>query len=192
MKSVSEWNEIYKRGAHWEKGHLSQVKKFIKYLKKGAKILEIGCGSGRDSIFLAKKGFDVVGIDISAEAIKKAKAKSKGYSNLSLIRGRAEHLPFKTSSFDAVYSIWTLQFCPLKQAAKEIYRVLKKGGIAYLAFILSTERDGKVKHKIEKDKVLQTYKKFRLITSQEFRTKDKDERGFHWHENLILILKRNK
>jgi ubiquinone/menaquinone biosynthesis C-methylase UbiE len=191
-KSIIRWDQAYKQGTHWEVGPSRSVKEFVNYLKKGTKVLDLGCGSGRDSIYLAKKGYEVVGLDVSAEAIKKARSKaSSSYSNLHFIEGKAEKLPFEVESFDAVYSTWTLQFCPLAEPASEIYRVIKKDGVAYLAFILATKHEGKTSKRIEKEEVLQTYKKFKLIASQEFEIEDHHEKGRpHWHENLVLILKK--
>ena len=45
----------------------------IEYLPKNGKILELGCGIGKDPIYLAKKGFNITALDFSQEAIKKAK-----------------------------------------------------------------------------------------------------------------------
>src|SRR5829696_8643301 len=50
------------------------IDKLIKHLnpKKDARILDVACGKGRHSIFLAKKGFDVTGIDLSEYSIEEA------------------------------------------------------------------------------------------------------------------------
>ena len=56
-------------------------KELVELIKKGkikpCKVLDVGCGEGFYSIYLAKKGFEVVGIDISEKAIKYAKQNAK-------------------------------------------------------------------------------------------------------------------
>jgi len=69
----------------------SPISNFIKLLKdagyrpKSTRVLDIGCGKGRNSIYLAKQGFTVIGADFSTEAVKEAKKRSLalGLSNLS-------------------------------------------------------------------------------------------------------------
>lgn len=114
---------------------------FLRIIKKGGsrkkKILEIGCGNGRDSLFLAQNGFNVTGIDLSREAIRLARKNSK----TSKIRGKvsfkqadAEKLPFPARAFDGVYSIGVLHSTNLGKSLSEIARVLKTGGVALLHF----------------------------------------------------------
>ena len=71
-------------------------KKILKYAD--GKILDIGCGAGRHSLFLQKKGCSVVGMDFSKLAIKVSKI--RGLKNCVL--ASAFSLPFKKNSFDSV------------------------------------------------------------------------------------------
>lgn len=104
---------------------------------KPGKILEIGCGSGRNLLPFAKQGFDCYGIDFSKNMIKFAKEYCKKYNfKINLKKARAEELPFQDSSFDYVLSIATLHHLNRKEqelAVKEMARVLKPGGIALVA-----------------------------------------------------------
>ncbi|MGD9731963.1 MAG: class I SAM-dependent methyltransferase [Desulfamplus sp.] len=52
---------------------------------KAVKILDIGCGTGRHSIELAKRGYEVVGIDLSESQLAKAKEKASSFSNLKVL-----------------------------------------------------------------------------------------------------------
>jgi SAM-dependent methyltransferase len=59
-------------------------------LKKGALILDVGCGTGRHAVELAKRGYVVTGIDVSAKMLAKAAEKAKAANvNVNLIRGDA-------------------------------------------------------------------------------------------------------
>jgi len=102
------------------------IRKIFKYIKKGSKILEVGCGVGQVSNFLVEKEYDVTGVDISSLFINEAKkhGKAKFYA------GDSTKLPFKDKSFDAVISAETLEHIPNpRKALYEMSRVLRKGGI---------------------------------------------------------------
>jgi len=59
------------------KKNSKKINQIIKIIPKKSKILEVGCGEGNHSIYLAKKGFDVIAIDSSKNAIEFAKKKIK-------------------------------------------------------------------------------------------------------------------
>lgn len=110
----------------------------IKYAKFGAdsNILEVGSGNGTISIQLAEKfKSKVKGIDLSGIRVENAKellkTKSKEIQKRVLFeKSSATHLPFKDETFSHVWSQATIYHVHDKEKAlKEIYRVLKKGGI---------------------------------------------------------------
>lgn len=112
------------------------VEEVVKYSDKG-KILDAGCGTGNFSIALAKKGYDVVGIDYAEGMLKRAREKkeSAGIQNIELRRfDLEEKLIFPDACFDLVISIHTLYAVKNpEQAIKEYHRVLRPNG----RFILS-------------------------------------------------------
>ncbi len=187
MKRLS-WDNTYKKGAHWE-ALPKDSKRLLPYLKKGNKVLDLGCGSGRDSIFLANQGFKVWGIDISKEAIRKAKGK-KNKVNFQV--GDATKLSFGDEFFDAVYSGWVLHFIALEKPSREIYRILKKGGIACLGFILNTKiiRTGEVKKYYPKKGILDAYASFKILKIEKISVKDLKGEEPHTHDAIILLLEK--
>ncbi len=186
--SDKTWDKVYKKGAQWEE-QPEDSKRLLPYLKKGDNVLDLGCGSGRESIFLAKQGFKVWGIDISKEAIKKAQAKAE---KVNFQIGNANEIPFENEFFNAVYSGWVLHFIPLEKPAKEIYRVLKKGGVACLGFLLNTKaiRIEKFTEFYSEKEILDAYKDFKILKSEKFTSKDLEDEHPHTHDAIILILKK--
>lgn len=94
-------------------------------------ILEVGCGRGDFSLFLAEKGAKVHGTDFSDSAIDIAKAKLKGGGEVEFSVVDAQQMPFQDETFDVIYSCECLEHIPNPELAlQEMFRTLKKGGIA--------------------------------------------------------------
>ena len=105
-----------------------------KSMDKPVRILDVGCGTGYFVVLLGKEGFEVTGIDLTQEMIKKAKELIRDHEpypeNVQVMEMDAEKLSFEDESFDAVVTrnlTWTLPH-PI-EAYQEWYRVLKKGGM---------------------------------------------------------------
>ena len=97
------------------------------------KILECGCGTGTISVFLAKRGAAVWGVDISPEAISAAKIRAEANgirANIKFELMPVEDLSFPVEMFDYVFGSQVLHHLEIGVAAKEIYRVLRKEGQA--------------------------------------------------------------
>jgi ubiquinone/menaquinone biosynthesis C-methylase UbiE len=95
------------------------------------KVLDVGAGTGRFSILLAKEGYDVTGLDQSQEMLNTIDQKSREQNlNISLIKGDAFKLPFEDNTFDACTSIRVLwHFENPEDLIKEMVRVTKKDGV---------------------------------------------------------------
>lgn len=131
----------------------SDVLRFFKYLKKEAKIdlqglyiLDLGCGAGRNSNYLAQLGNAVAGIDISKTAIALAESRARAMkisSQVSYIVGdMGADYPFPDEYFDLILDITSSNSLNEKERSnyiKEVYRVLKKDG--YL-FVRGLRKDG--------------------------------------------------
>jgi SAM-dependent methyltransferase len=97
---------------------------------RGRRVLDVGCGTGRLSAWLAESGADVVGVDATPEMIDVALRLVPG-AHFELIDGAT--LPFDDDDFDVVVTAYVLQYyvrggSPL---VHEIARVLRPGGCVY-------------------------------------------------------------
>ena len=73
-----DWNEIYDRDEFFYGREPNDfIKRFCNLIPKHGKVLELACGEGRNSVFLAKQGFSVDAIDSSEVAIEKGKQLAK-------------------------------------------------------------------------------------------------------------------
>lgn len=108
-----------------------EFKFLFDYAKKNEKVLDVGCGNGRFSKYL--EGTDYTGVDFSKNLISEAK---KRFPDKKFIVGDVLSLPFQDNYFDKVYSIAVIHQIPKEEyrekALKEIKRVLKKNGTAYI------------------------------------------------------------
>lgn len=97
------------------------------------KVLEIGIGDGSDFQRWIECGADVTGIDFSSEAIKLARKRTETFGlndkDFNIMQSDAERLPFKSDTFDVVYSWGVLHHTSdTRKALTESFRILKKGG----------------------------------------------------------------
>jgi ubiquinone/menaquinone biosynthesis C-methylase UbiE len=100
---------------------------------RGRIVLDFGCGSGENSLLLARRGANVVGVDISLSLIELAERRLQlnGMGGAAtFVVGSAHDLPLQTGSADVVFGIAILHHLDLATTSREIHRVLKKGGRA--------------------------------------------------------------
>lgn len=137
--------------------NLSYIEKQLKfYLENfnGNRILDVGCGHGRDASYFSEKGFDVVGIDLSEELLKTARENSPK-SRFYLMDMR--HLDFYSNLFDGIWACSSFLHVPYKDAEstlKGFNRVLKPEGLMFLCVL---EGEGE---KMEKTMKFQEYERF--------------------------------
>ncbi len=128
--------------ALWEKGDFTRIAATMREsgealvekfgITKGLKVLDLGCGDGTTAIPAAKRGAEVLGVDIASNLVAagNTRAKELGLSNCRFQEGDASALHgLNDQSFDLVVSIFGAMFAPKPfDVAKEMARVARRGG----------------------------------------------------------------
>ena len=100
-------------------------------LKPGARVIDLGCGSGTFTALLVHAGYNCVGLDISAKLLEVGRRK---HPQIEFVAGDIEHMPFPRESFDgALLSGVVHHFPDPSPCAKETFRLLRPRG-RFLAF----------------------------------------------------------
>lgn len=112
----------------------TQIRLLESNSKLGKKVLDLGCGTGALTLRLAESGYEVTGVDISAQMLDQLARRSKKL-NLTLVEADIFSLPFNEASFDAAVSRWVLpHFSDWSAAVRQVSRVLKPGGVFIFDF----------------------------------------------------------
>jgi ubiquinone/menaquinone biosynthesis C-methylase UbiE len=100
--------------------------------KPGARILEIGCGTGHALCWLSNAGWRVTGIDLSSGMLSKARmTTNRANLQIDLCQGDALGLPFVESSYNAIFISFTLELFPDEEISgvlSECHRLLRQDG----------------------------------------------------------------
>jgi SAM-dependent methyltransferase len=128
--------------ALWEKGDFTRIAASMREsgealvgtlgLKKGLKVLDLGCGDGTTALPAAKLGADVLGVDIAGNLVEAGnrRAQEAGLTNIRFQEGDATNLAgLQDKTFDLIVSIFGAMFAPKPfDVAKEMVRVTRPGG----------------------------------------------------------------
>jgi len=204
MKPFDYLNEYYNNydedgrliSRHGQVEYLTTLRYIQKYLHLGMKILEVGAGTGRYSVALAKLGCPVEAVELIPHNIDVFKQKITAEDCITVRQGNAKDLScFADASFDItlllgpMYHLYTVG--DQRQALAEALRVTKKGGLLFAAYCISDAslinygfKGGRIFEII--DKGLINTKTFKTISNPEdvfqlYRKEDIDAliAGFH-------------
>ncbi|MBI2941864.1 MAG: class I SAM-dependent methyltransferase [Chloroflexi bacterium] len=107
---------------------LSLIQTLLPPTGQGAKVLDLGCGTGRLSLHLRELGYDAVAVDSSAEMLAAARAKPGG-KQIAWLQGDAGALPLAARAFDAVVALrMAFHFPDLRLLLGAAIGVVKSGG----------------------------------------------------------------
>src|SRR5205823_4605799 len=98
---------------------------------RGLRVLDYGCGHGMAAVVLARRGARVTGFDLSPGYLEEAGARAAANGvQVCLTQADGERLPFADGAFDRVWGNAVLHHLDLDRAGRELFRVLRPGGLA--------------------------------------------------------------
>ncbi|WEL19214.1 class I SAM-dependent methyltransferase [Candidatus Nanohalococcus occultus] len=116
--------------------YIGMMDRFGKLIGENGKVLDAGCGHGRDIRHFNDIGLNAVGIDIAEDLLEDASRKG-----LEVAKMDVRDLSFDDETFDGIWCNSVLHFLnpaagDMQQALKELTRILKTGGVLYINFKL--------------------------------------------------------
>ncbi len=136
----NEWAD-QGRGEEMEHHHISITEQTLAMmgLRPGQRVLDLGCGAGWASRLLAQMvgagetpGM-VVGVDVSDEMVRRARATSAAFQNLMFVVGSAQQIPWEENFFDKVLSVESFYYySDQDRALAELFRVMAPMGEFYI------------------------------------------------------------
>lgn len=140
-QEFNRWAEAGE-GKKMERHHLDITEKTIRLmdLRPGERVLDLGCGSGWATRLLARlvgegpEGFgQVVGLDVSDEMIRQARAASREFDNILYVWGSAQQIPWEENFFDKVLSVESFYYYPdQNRVLAELFRVMAPHGRLFI------------------------------------------------------------
>jgi tellurite methyltransferase len=175
-----------------------EVKELVPYLKKDAKILDVGCGDGRHALYLASLGFQVDAFDLSKNAIEKIDyLKQKNNLNIHTWVCDVLDYPFRYS-YDLIIVHGVLQFID-KTKQPQVIELLKKwtnvNGYHVIALFTDEEpipddlKDVMVG--VFKNEEIKDYSNWKTLMFENKKFHDEHENGIkHLHAMNKLVVKK--
>lgn len=144
-------------------------------LVNGEKVLDAGCGPGRDTEYFIENGLEAVGIDLAEKMIEYARKNKKGEFHLMDI----QDLIFEDEEFDGVWCNQVIQFFSpgeMENAISELKRVLNPGGKLYISFKIGEGEFIREKYGSEvKHHLISEEKAKQMLKSKGFKILDKNK-----------------
>jgi SAM-dependent methyltransferase len=128
---TEEWNARYRAG-EFSMEPAPLLVEAVRDVPAG-RALDLACGAGRNAIFLAERGWDVIAIDGAAEAIRLLRERNTTIDARVIDLEQTERIPFDDASFDLVAILYFLH----RPLFAEARRVLRTGGLLIAAARMS-------------------------------------------------------
>lgn len=181
--TIKTYNKIAQsyNSTHLDPSFWKSEFKLFKNLIPGNKIIDLGCGAGRDATLFLENNFDYTGLDASSEMLKEARKRSP---TGKFVLGDFHQLNFPDESFDGFWAAASLLHAPKKDiedVLNGIRHILKPGGVGFISLKETRNIDEGV---IKEDKYGGIKRYFSFYTSKELADILK-KTGFVVIKNLI-------
>jgi SAM-dependent methyltransferase len=154
--TLEEWNARYGANADIARDPAQLLVDAAGDLPPG-RALDLACGAGRNALWLAARGWEVVAIDGAAEAIRILQAENASVDARVLDLETGEPLPFEDESFDLVAILYYLH----RPLFAEARRVVKRGGLVVCAVKMTGT------YRANPDELAQHFDGFEVLHSSE-------------------------
>jgi len=160
---LSSWEDAYKTVSPWDIGRPQPA--FVELVRigelNGGSILDVGCGTGENALYLAEKGFSVTGVDLTNRAIAAARAKAAERKlKVDFREGNALSLDFKDGVFDNVIDSGLFHTFPDDDRpayAREVARVLARRGRYFVLCFSEKEPNWGGPRRITREEIKSTF-----------------------------------
>lgn len=176
LKDQEKWNRKYQTAEYTSGREPCEWLKINSELLAGkGKALDLACGEGRNAVYAASLGYDVLGLDVSEIGLQKAR-KLAGKKNLHIntLVTDLDDFEFEENAFDLVLCFYFLD----RKLFPGIRKTLKPGGlVVYETFTLDHLKYTGFKREwvLEYNELLKEFQSFRVLG---YREVDQDEKGF--------------
>ena len=150
LREAYDGGAAYRDGLTKEPWKLAERRTFGGRLAPGARLLEIGAGTGQDSAHFQQRGFAVVAADLSAAMVERCRAKGIEAHVMDFL-----HLDFPAGSFDAVFAMNCLLHVPnqdLPAVLAAVRTVLNPGGLFFVGVYGANDGEESTEGPIDDDK----------------------------------------
>jgi len=196
--SYQDWDRVYREypleELPWELGRPREV--LVRAIESGkvkpGKALDICCGAGTNTVYMARKGFKVTGLDISSQAIKYARQKARRAGvEMRFIVGNTLDFPFEDEEFDFIFDMGCFHHILIQDREKFIEgvcRILKRDKGQYLLVCFSS-RNGSAWNHFTKEQLVQLFSdRFKFQNVEHFGSVEADGYTRFFYSVLMLRL----
>ncbi len=190
-ESKNFFDELYDKSEfYWGLNPSSLILDILKYKKNGS-VLDLGCGEGRNVIFLAKNGFDVTGIDASKAGIRKLeKLASEFHLNIRTIISDINKFMFERG-YDVILSIATLHFLErhdIERLIMDMKTHTRKGGLDVISVFTEENPHKRFPYLFRKKELEDFYKDWEVLQYDEYITPPEKHGSESWHRHGVASL----
>jgi ubiquinone/menaquinone biosynthesis C-methylase UbiE len=163
IKTYEELTEDYYK-THFDINEIKNIADFFIQNLKGQKILDIGCGPGRDAKYFSEHDLEVTGIDLTSNFVKMA---SQNVPNAKFIQMDMRNVDFPENTFDGIWACASFLHVPKEDAENTLLgfrKILKPAGLIYLSV-----KQGNEEKFVEKDEYKGKTKFFAFYSQDKFK-----------------------